>query len=378
MKTGLYIHVPFCRSRCIYCGFYSSTLLDWRSRYVEALCREMELRIAEARQPIGTVYLGGGTPSQLAPDDLQRLFRHLFKIYKVDRDAEITMECNPDDITPDFSDVLTQLPVNRISMGAQTFSDERLRFLHRRHTAGQTAAAVERLRQAGIKNISIDLMFGFPGETIEEWQHDIDAALALQVEHISAYSLTYEEGTPLERLRQANPTKYGPVSEELSLAMYHLLIDRLEAAGFEHYEISNFARPDFRSRHNSNYWQAVPYIGLGAAAHSYDVDTRSWNVSDVRRYVESIESGQRPVENCELLSDSDRFDDMVMTRLRTCEGISIAAVRHDFGPEKERFLLANAQRHIDNHLLAMDDDHLHLTRQGLFVSDGVMSDLMDV
>lgn len=376
--SGLYIHIPFCRSRCIYCGFYSSTLLQLRLRYVEALCREMQLRAGELKcQTVGTVYLGGGTPSQLTPDELSRLFRHLLYIYKVEQGAEITMECNPDDITPAFAEALSRLPVNRVSMGAQTFSDQRLRFLRRRHTAGQVAQAVALLRQAGIGNISIDLMFGFPGETIADWQSDIHAALALGVEHISAYSLMYEEGTPLHHLSQTDP-RYAPVSEELSLAMYHLLIDSLQKAGYEHYEISNFALPSFRSRHNSNYWQAVPYLGLGAAAHSYDLDTRSWNVSDVQRYISLIESGQLPTEEREQLTTDDRFDDMVMTRLRTCEGISIDYVTRRFGPAYREHLLTAARPHIDRHLLTVSNDHLHLTRDGLFLSDGIMSDLMHV
>jgi oxygen-independent coproporphyrinogen-3 oxidase len=220
-------------------------------------------------------------------------------------------------------------------------------------------------------------MFGFPGETIADWQSDIHATLALGVEHISAYSLMYEEGTTLHHMSQTDP-RYAPVSEELSLAMYHLLIDSLQNAGYEHYEISNFALPSFRSRHNSNYWQAVPYLGLGAAAHSYDLDTRSWNVSDVQRYINLIESGQLPTEEREQLTTDDRFDDMVMTRLRTCEGISIAATRRDFGPHYAQYLLENAQKHIALNRLAIEGDHLHLTREGLFLSDSVMSDLMHV
>ena len=257
--AGLYIHIPFCKSRCVYCGFYSTTGLELRERYVDALCREMEIR--GERNDIETIYLGGGTPSQLSIEQLQRLFIY---INKVKEDAEITIEMNPDDVTAEFAAELQQLGVNRVSMGAQTFNDERLRFLHRRHNAKQVHQAVETLRQAGFKNISIDLMYGFPEETQEDWEADIRKACSLQVEHISSYCLMIEEGTPLARL------DIEPCDEETERAMYYTLIDRLEAAGYEHYEISNFAKSGYRSRHNSSYWTGIPYIGIGAAAQGFD------------------------------------------------------------------------------------------------------------
>ena len=396
--AGLYIHIPFCRSRCIYCGFYSTTLLALRPAYVEALCRELEMRAGEAaRQTIGTIYLGGGTPSQLSADQLASIFDCVYKYYKVEPDAEITIECNPDDIAPLSSpsqispstgggggrllssllSPLSSLPINRISMGAQTFCDSRLCLLHRRHTASQVAEAMQALRAHGFHNISIDLMFGFPQETLQQWADDIDQALALNPEHISAYSLTYEEGTPLQRLSQSDP-RYAPISDELSLAMYHLLIDRLTRAGYEHYEISNFARPGFHSRHNSSYWQGIPYIGIGAAAHSYDIDTRSWNVSDVERYIHSITHHQSPIEQREVLTTSEKYDDMVMTALRTSQGLSINDIARRFGTDYQHHLLSNAQPHIDRHLLTVDNDHLRITRDGLFLSDAIISDLMYV
>ncbi|MBO4826887.1 MAG: coproporphyrinogen III oxidase family protein [Prevotella sp.] len=396
--AGLYIHIPFCKSRCIYCGFYSTTLGHLRAPYVDALCREMEMRAAEAaRQSIGTIYLGGGTPSQLTESQLRQIFSHIYNIYKVEPNAEITIECNPDDIalavpcspTADSSSpadspspssyaaILSRLPINRISMGAQTFDDSRLRLSHRRHAASQVAEAMSTLRAHGFHNISIDLMFGFPQQTLPQWADDIDQALALNPEHISAYSLTYEEGTPLQRLSQSDP-RYAPISDELSLAMYHLLIDRLTAAGYEHYEISNFARPGFRSRHNSSYWQGIPYIGIGAAAHSYDIDTRSWNVSDVERYIQTISQGQLPVEQREVLTTSEKYDDMVMTALRTSQGLSLSDIARRFGTDYQHHLLSNAQPHIDRNLLIVDNGRLRITRDGLFLSDAIISDLMYV
>ncbi len=385
--AGLYIHIPFCKSRCIYCAFYSTTQHERMDEYVDALCQEMQLRNT-SHSTLHTIYLGGGTPSQLSPTLLRRLFHNIYKVYEVTADAEITMECNPDDITPDYAQVIGELPINRVSMGAQTFSDKRLHFLHRRHTSSQVKEAVELLRRNGIQNISIDLMFGFPGETLQDWEQDIHDALALDVEHLSAYSLMIEEGTVLyEQMRKETPSNSPCLggefksslnredlgeSEELEREMYETLIDRLETAGYEHYEISNFAKKGFRSRHNSSYWNGTPYIGLGAAAHSYDIETRHWNISNLPTYIDRIRQGILPIEETETLDDTTRYNDLITTALRTREGINLTTLPHSF----RDYLLQNAQKNIVRHLLEITDNHLHLTRQGLFVSDDVMSDLI--
>ena len=410
--AGIYIHIPFCRSRCIYCGFYSTTALDLRQRYVDALCREMEIRGTRKEEggkrndeEIETIYLGGGTPSQLSAAQLHQIFEAIYIYNNVygqnispssfllppSSTKEITIEVNPDDVTDEYAAALRQLPVNRVSMGIQTFDDQRLRFLHRRHTSRQAIEAVSILRAAGINNLSIDLMYGFPGETLSDWQSDIDSALALNVEHISAYCLMIEEGTPLHRmLKQHNgdcplceqrSELQGDcpqcVDEETERQMYYTLIDRLTAAGYEHYEISNFARPGFRSRHNSSYWNGTPYIGLGAAAHSYDIRSRSWNIADINAYIKGIERGERLFEE-ELLDNDTRYNDAVTVGLRTCEGIDLNAL-----PKKYRdYCMKNARRYLDDGLLELSvvgnltSPTLHLTRRGLFVSDMVMSDLM--
>ena len=395
--AGIYIHIPFCRSRCIYCGFYSTTVLELRQRYVDALCREMELRLEEGALhfPLSTIYLGGGTPSQLSFDQLNQLFIYINKVYDLVSPSEITIEVNPDDVTGEFAAALKQLPINRVSMGIQTFNDQRLRFLRRRHTAQQAIDAVERLRAAGISNLSIDLMYGFPDETLADWEADIESALALNVEHISAYCLMIEEGTPLHQLFRGyegtevweyenspnadsnlappHPLTPAPPTEEAERSMYYTLIDRLTAAGYEHYEISNFARPGYRSRHNSSYWNGTPYIGLGAAAHSYDVRSRSWNVADINAYIEGIEQGERRYEE-ELLDDDTRYNDTITVGLRTCEGISLGTL----SKKHKDYCIKNARRYLDDELLEIVDQHLRLTRSGLFVSDMVMSDLMMV
>ena len=374
--AGLYIHIPFCKSRCIYCGFYSTTAFELRQQYTDALCREIAARTSGS---IGTIYLGGGTPSQLTLPQLHQIFDTIYKYNKVEKDAEVTIEVNPDDVTEELAAALPTLSVNRVSMGAQTFDDERLAFLHRRHTSRQVGEAIDRLRKAGISNISIDLMYGFPEETLTSWQQDISTALSLDVEHLSAYCLMIEEGTPLYRMQ------IPPIDEELERTMYELLMDRLEAAGYEHYEISNWGlspRPlqrerelrSYRSRHNSSYWNQTPYIGIGAAAHSYDGQCcRRWNISDIRRYIDGIRQGTCVYEE-EWLDEDTRYNDCVTVALRTCEGINLKnlSARH------RQYCLENAQHFIDDGLLKLSHDNhqLSLTRRGLFISDMIMSDLM--
>ena len=374
--AGLYIHIPFCKSRCIYCGFYSTTAFELRQQYTDALCREIADR---ASGSISTIYLGGGTPSQLTLSQLHQIFDTIYKYNKVEKDAEVTIEVNPDDVTEELAAALPALSVNRVSMGAQTFDDERLAFLHRRHTSRQVGEAIDRLRKAGISNISIDLMYGFPEETLTSWQQDISTALSLDVEHLSAYCLMIEEGTPLYRMQIA------PIDEELERTMYELLMDRLEAAGYEHYEISNWSlspRPlqrereprSYRSRHNSSYWNQTPYIGIGAAAHSYDGQCcRRWNISDIRRYIDGIRQGTCVYEE-EWLDEDTRYNDCVTVALRTCEGLNLKnlSARH------RQYCLENAQHFIDDGLLKLSHDNhqLSLTRRGLFISDMIMSDLM--
>lgn len=381
--AGIYLHIPFCRSRCIYCGFYSTTQLEWRQRYVDALCREMAIRRFFIPESMGieTIYLGGGTPSQLTVEQLKQLFIYINKVYGSQfsnhqdgkgKSPEITIEVNPDDVTEEFAKALKELPVNRVSMGAQTFDDVRLRFLKRRHTAEQVRTAVKRLREAGIKNISIDLMYGFPGETLCDWQRDIDAALALEAEHLSAYCLMIEEGTPLyQQVHKGDGSRCVLCDEELERQMYETLTDRLTAAGYEHYEISNFARPGFRSRHNSSYWTGIPYIGLGAAAHTYDGKGRQWNVADIRQYMEGIESGTPCFEREELDEDT-HYNDTVTVALRTRDGICL-----DNLTRRHRLhFMECARKYIDSGLLQQQGNRVSLTRSGLFVSDMVMSDLM--
>lgn len=379
--TGLYIHIPFCQSRCLYCGFYSTTQLNLRQRYTDALCKEMSLRNS---QDLSTIYLGGGTPSQLSISQLQKIFESIYIYNKVENNSEITIECNPDDINTELIRAYHAMGINRISIGVQTFNDKRLKFLNRRHTSEQVYKAIEILRKFDFNNISIDLMYGFPEESLLDWKNDIKKAVELEVEHISSYCLTYEEGTPLFNLLENHQIK--EIDEEHERLMYDTLIDTLEAAGYEHYEISNFAKPSFRSRHNSSYWTGKPYIGIGAAAHSYNIKSRSWNVSDINLYIKEIELGRRPFEE-EILDDDTHYNDIITTSLRTRDGIRL----NSLSKEHRSYCLQNAKRFLDSGLLEIKtipcnhppinienwgEQILCLTRQGLFVSDMIMSELI--
>ncbi len=374
--AGIYIHIPFCKTRCAYCDFYSTTQTSLRERYIQALCRELELRNGYLQgHHVHTVYFGGGTPSQLRPTDLERIFGLIYKVYGLEQCTEITLEANPDDLTDDYVAALARLPFNRVSMGIQTFHDPTLRLLNRRHTAAQAVAAVNRLRRAGIRNISIDLIYGLPGETQERWEADLRQALSLDVEHISAYLLTYEEGTPLYRMKQQGQVQEA--DEDSCLCFFTTLMDTLAANGYEHYEISNFCKPGFHSRHNSSYWQGTPYLGCGPSAHSYNGQTRSWNTPSIDRYLAGIDSGQ-PASDTERLSLHTRYNEYIMTRLRTRQGASLNTLRQDFGQSLTDYCLHAAAQHLAANRLETTNGYLRLTRQGIFVSDDILSDLMYV
>lgn len=374
--AGLYLHIPFCRIRCIYCDFYSTVGEEVQARYVDALLAEWQLRRDELRgEPVETLYIGGGTPSQLAPRLWGRLFEALGRDIDFGRCREITFEANPDDITPDYATALAALPVDRVSMGVQSFSDENLRFLRRRHTAAQALAAIGCLRRAGFERLSIDLIYGLPGQSVGTWQNDLRQAVALDLPHLSAYNLIYEEGTPLDRLRCEG--RVQECDEMLSLQLFETTLDELAAAGYEQYEISNFARPGEYARHNTAYWQGIPYLGLGPSAHSYDGACRRSNPPDLKRYIESMRRGE-PFYETEPLDADTRYNDRVITSLRTMWGLDLDAVAADFGEERRRYCLRMARPHMTNGLLETSSGRLKLTRRGLFVSDGVMADLLFV
>ena len=374
--AGIYVHIPFCASRCSYCDFFSTLQLGaMGSRYVEALVAESQLRREELQnEPVRTLYLGGGTPSQLPLPLLQRLIDGLRQALDLSGVEEFTVEANPDDVTPEWCAAVAALGVNRVSMGVQSFEDDILRLIGRRHTARQAVETVANLRSAGINNISIDLIFGLPGQTLDSWTASVNQAIAMHPQHISAYGLTYEEGTRLWRQRESGEVVEVP--EEQCLEMYRILVDGLQAAGYEHYEISNFAFPGYHSRHNSSYWDGTPYLGLGAAAHSYDGKVRRWNPHDLQQYIGKVLAGELACE-AEELTRSERYDECVMLGLRTARGVDAERLRQGFGDEAWRCFQREAQRHIEaGNLRVTDDNHYVLTADGIMLSDSIIRDLM--
>ena len=374
--AGIYIHIPFCKRRCIYCDFFSTTQSEKKPTYIHALCQELEMRKNYLEgEEIETIYLGGGTPSQLTEEELNEIFTSLYNIYKVKEDAEITLEANPDDLTPEYVSMLRRLPINRISMGIQTFQEETLKLLHRRHTARQAIEAFQRCREAGFQNISIDLMYGLPGETLDTWKEDLQQAIALHPEHISAYHLIYEEGTALWKLRDEHQVEEA--DEDLSVTLFKNLIDELKQAGYQHYEISNFCLPGLHSRHNSSYWTGKKYLGCGPSAHSFNGSSRQWNIASLDNYLKGIASG-KPNYEIEELDLYTRYNDFVITSIRTCWGMSLSRLRSEYGEELYRYCLRMAKSHLEQGVLEIEEDTLRLTLEGIFISDGIMSDLLFV
>lgn len=362
-RQNVYVHFPFCRSRCAYCDFYSTLLgADVQHRYVDALCREAEARISGEVQH---VYVGGGTPSLMCPDDMGRLMGVLSERGRRLQPSECTIEANPDDISADWLRHARTAGFNRVSLGVQSFNDDVLRFVGRRHsaTAARKAAA---LALDLVGNVSIDLIYGLPLQTVDDFRRDVETAIAMGVPHISAYALTYEEGTRLWRLRHEG--SLTETSDEAEWEMYDLLMNRLADAGYEHYEISNFAKPGYVAKHNSGYWDGTFYVGLGAAAHSYDGACRRWNVADVAQYVAA--DGQ-PSFELEMLTDQMRYEELLMTRLRTRRGLRLADVPEPFRPQLDQKKVP----HLAAGNLEEADGTLRLTRKGLFRSDDVLSDL---
>lgn len=332
--------------------------------------RRRELR----GEPILTLYLGGGTPSQLPLPLLSRLVAGLRAALDLDGVVEFTVEANPDDVVPEWCAAVNSLGVNRVSMGVQSFENSILRAIGRRHNAAQVNEAVAHLRQAGISNISIDLIYGLPGQTVDSWVQTVARAIALEPRHVSAYGLTYEEGTRLWRQRERGEVVEVP--EDECLEMYRILVERLHAAGFEHYEISNFALPGYRSRHNSSYWDETPYLGLGAAAHSYDGTVRRYNPSDLQGYIDKVTAGEQACET-EALTRRERYDERVMLGLRTSRGVDAVRLREDFGDRAWQHFTREAQRHIDaGNVRIVDNARYVLTPNGIMLSDGIIRDLM--
>lgn len=368
--SGIYIHIPFCKQRCIYCDFYSTSLHSHIDKYVECVIKEARMR---PLSDVATVYIGGGTPSQLPPEQFKRLVCGLGDTYDLSQIVEFTVEVNPDDVTLEYMRMLYRLGVNRISMGVQSFIDEELITINRRHDSQAAQRAVECIKQAGINNLSLDLIYGIPGQTLESWGQSIKQAQSTGAQHISAYNLTYEAGTKLWQMREQG--RLIEVDEPTCVEMYTKLTTMMREAGYEHYEISNFGLRQFHSRHNSSYWNRTPYIGLGASAHSYDGNQRSYNPASIHDYIAKIDDGQLASE-VEDLEWYEQYDEAIMVALRTSKGINLADIKREFGSDVCNYLLSNATKLIDSKLLVKEGSRLYIREEDYMMSDAIIRELM--
>lgn len=373
--AGIYIHIPFCKSFCSYCDFYSITDNSLKDALVQAVIRESSIRPSYLEgETVETVYFGGGTPSLLEPATAAALISDLKKKFPFSDDPEITFEVNPDDVYEGLFIDLKKAGINRISLGVQSWDDKRLRYLGRRHDAAQSARALDMVFREGIKNVSVDIIYGVPGMTTADLKADLEKTFAFPVTHLSAYHLTVEEGTRFGRMKKEGKLK--ETDEETSASMFSLLGKVCREHGFIHYEISNFAKEGYISRHNSSYWKQVPYLGLGPSAHSFDGRSRQWNVADVRKYVKAISSGEIPCEREEL----DRitvFNEYVMTSLRTMWGIDLTHVEEFYDKELHDYLVNLSGKYIRYGLMKREKNTLVLTDQGRMISDNIIRELVE-
>ncbi len=374
--AGIYIHIPFCKQRCTYCDFYKETGSNNNQidAFVDALIQEIQLRKSYLNgDDISTVYFGGGTPSVLNFNQFKKIFNVIYNCFNVEDDAEITMEANPDDLTEVYLKTLSPLPFNRLSIGIQSFNDANLKKINRRHDAQQAKDAVINARKHGFKNISIDLIYALPGQTIDDWKYQLEEAFKLNVEHISAYGLTYEEGTALWKQRNKGLVKV--TEDEVTLQMFDYMRLQMSEKGFESYEISNYAKPGFRSRHNSAYWQFIPYLGLGPSAHSFDGKSRQWNIASVQKYLQDI-TVLKPSFEKEILSEQDFYNDFIMVSLRTSEGIDLIRLKNRFGDVLFDYCLQNADNQIKYGNLILNNNRLFLSDAGVHITNQVIVELM--
>jgi len=349
---------------------------------VNALCKELVLRRGELKDEVETIYFGGGTPSLLSSEELQQIFRVIYKNYKISETPEITVEANPDDITnvslskdEDLMETrlnaFKKIGINRLSIGIQSFFEEDLKLMNRAHNASEALECIQEAKKQ-FDNISIDLIYGIPGMSNQRWRENLEIALNLDVPHLSCYALTVEPKTALKKFIEKGIVP--PVDEEVAKQHYEILLAETEKAGLENYEFSNFGKPGFHSRNNTAYWEGKPYLGIGPSAHSYDGKSRSWNVANNTKYIKSIEEGKLPLET-EMLSKEDKYNEYIMTGLRTKKGVSLEKVEIEFGKNYLIYLLKQAENPLKNELLFLEDNTLKISKKGKFLSDGIAADL---
>lgn len=374
--AGIYIHIPFCKKRCIYCDFFSTTDNHLVDKYIDCICKEFSSRIFEIEaSKFTTIYIGGGTPSQLSISQLTRLVNFVKSHIDFNKIEEFTIEVNPDDVNLEYMQTCRSLGINRVSMGIQSFVDAELEAINRRHNSTQALKAVETIKNAGFSNISIDLIYGLPLQSIDSWIYSVKKAISLDVPHISSYNLSYEEGTLLYKKRECGEIQ--ECSDENCIKMYEILVDELKAAGYEHYEISNYAKPSCYSLHNSNYWNLTPYLGIGASAHSFDGKIRRYNPSSLITYTNMINDRGVAYDE-EEETKWERYNEYVMINLRTMWGINLNKVNELFGNELHKHIIKYSRKFIDNGELKETNHTISLTEKGIMLSDYIIRELIYV
>ncbi len=369
--SGIYIHIPFCKQACHYCDFHFSTSDKYKSRMVQALIKELDLRKDEQPGVVETIYFGGGTPSVLTVEQLDKIITAVYDKYAVIASPEITLEANPDDLKPEKIQSLASSPINRLSIGVQSFYERDLKLMNRAHDQNEARECIV-LAKKYFENISIDLIYGIPGLSDDEWRENIQTAIGLEIPHISSYALTVEDQTPLKSFIEKGIIPQ--VKDETAQRHFDILLEVMAENGYTNYEFSNFGKPGYFSKNNTAYWTGKSYLGIGPSAHSFDGKKRGWNINNNVKYMKAIEAGNLPIE-IEELSTVDRYNEYIMTGLRTIYGVSLEKIERDFGTEFKEYLLSQAKNYLKDHYLFLDGDILQVTRKGKFLSDGIASEL---
>lgn len=371
--AGIYVHVPYCRQACTYCDFHFSTLLGNKADLLHAIMAEIEIRAGYLREErVDSIYFGGGTPSVMTHSETQTIIGLIGRNFEVSEDAEVTLEANPDDLTPEHLEHLREAGINRLSIGIQSFDDEVLKWMNRSHDAQQAVSSVKYAQKLGFENITVDMIYGIPGKDESYWRHQLEQLLDLKVPHVSSYALTVEKETVLDNWIRKG--KASAPDEDMSHRQFMLGSEVLTGAGYEHYELSNFARPGYRAVHNSAYWKSRPYLGVGPSAHSFDGESRQWNVSNNRLYHSAIESGEINHER-EDLSTADRLNERIMTSLRTIEGLDMKVIAREFGVDLHAHVMDEAQALLEQGRLIMEGERIVIPKDQRFYSDGISASL---
>lgn len=371
--AGIYIHIPYCKQACHYCDFHFSTYLKTKPDLVDAICQEIKLQTSYlSGKPIKTIYFGGGTPSLLSSYELEKILNAIEKNFSVSTNVEITLEANPDDLSKENLTIFKSKGINRLSIGIQSFNDDFLQLFNRAHTSQMAIDCVANARNIGFDNISVDLIFGVPNQTLQQFQIDLDKIIALDTQHISIYGLTIEENTTFGKWEKAK--KIQPIDEEIAAGQFELIMDVLTTNGFNQYEISNFSKNGFESRHNSNYWNSELYLGLGPGAHSFNGDSRQFNIRNNTKYIKSINIGNLPSDS-ELLTDSQKLNEYILTKIRTSEGVNFNEIKSRFNFDFEKAYTDQIALYVAQGLVEISDC-LILTRKGKLIADSITENLI--